>query len=213
MNTAYTLDEGDLTIGLFSPLSVGVRETFQASIHPLLLILGQPSLSFRQRLTAVDVVTASLTRSGTWSFIKRETSDGRSATEADGETLGYPGTAQLTATTTFRLGSHWLLSAGGGAAVDFLGSDPIRGLAELHVSAHWLPMSRHLVMVQWMGYLPMSSTFELVRPSAQLLYAWAATARLQLAAGVGLGDWQWESDTGARRNLRVFPMLDLWFRF
>ncbi len=213
MNTAYTLDEGDLTVGLFSPLSVGVTESFQASIHPLLLILGQPSLAFRQRLTPVDDVTASLNLAGTWSFIKRETADGRSAAEADGATLGYPGTLQLTATTTVRLGSRWLVSGGGGAAVDFLGGDPVRGLIELHLSTHWLPTSRHIVMAQVMGYITARSPLELERPSAQILYAWAMTARLQLAAGLGLGDWQWESDTGTRRSLKVFPMLDLWFRF
>jgi hypothetical protein len=213
LNTAYTLDEGSLSVGLFSPLSVGVTETFQASIHPLLLLLGQPSLALRQRLTAVDDVTTSINLAATWSFIKRETIDGRAAPSAEGATLGYPGTMQLTSTTSVVLGERWLLTGGGGVAADFLGADPIRTLVELHASVHWLPVRRHLVMLQLMGFLSTRSEVTLIRPSAQVLYAWSLSAKLQLALGMGMGEWQWESDTGTRRDLRFFPMLDLWFRF
>lgn len=214
LNTAFTLEEGTLSIGILSPLTVGVTESFQASIHPVLLLLGQPSLAFRVRLTPVGDVTASLNLAGAWSFIQRETVGGEPSSAAtEGERVGFPGTLQLTETTTFRLGSRFLLSAGGGFATDFLGEEPVRGLVELHLSVHWLAAARHMLMVQLMTYLPVTEAVRWLRPSAQLLYAWAAGSSVQLALGLGLGEWVWEKSDTRRTTLPVFPMVDVWFRF
>ncbi len=213
LNTAFTLEEGSLSVGILSPLTVGVTESFQASIHPLLLLLGQPSLAFRLRVTPADDVTVSMNLAGAWSFIERETREGLPASEAEGAQIGFPGMLQLTSTASLRLGRRWVVSAGAGLASDFLGEDPVRLLAELHLSAHWLPASRHLVMAQVMGNLPLTEEAELTRPSAQILYAWAVGARVQIAAGVGFGEWVWETSSGARSTVRVLPMLDVWFRF
>lgn len=212
LNTAYTLEEGALSVGLFAPLVVGVTDDFQASIHPLLLLLGQPSLAFRLRVTPVDDVTVSLNLSGAWSFIERETASGTSS-PTDDETFGFPGTLQLTETTTLTLGRHALLSFGAGVAADFLGEVPIRGLFEIHLSAHFLPAPRHLVMLQLIGFVPFTEELDLVRPSAQVVYAWSAGSRIHLALGLGLGEWTWESADGSRTTLNLFPILDVWFRF
>lgn len=213
LNTAFTLEEGTLSIGILSPLTVGVTDNFQAAIHPVLLLLGQPSLALRMRLTPVDEVTAALNLAGAWSFVARETADGRSTSEANGDAVGFPGTLQLTETTSFRLGSRVLFSAGAGAAVDFLGGDPVRGLAELHLSMHWLAVARHMLMVQVMGYLPFTEQARLLRPSAQVLYAWSAGSSVQLALGLGVGNWVWETSDAGRTSVRIFPLIDVWFRF
>jgi len=213
LNTAFTLEEGTLSIGILSPLTVGVTDNFQAAIHPVLLLLGQPSLALRIRITPVDEVTASINLAGAWSFIKRETADGRSIAEADGDAVGFPGTLQLTETTSFRLGNRVLFSAGGGGAADFLGEKPVRGLAELHLSLHWLAAARHMVMVQLMGYLPFTERARLLRPSAQVLYVWSAGSSVQLALGMGLGNWVWETSDARRTTVRIFPLIDVWFRF
>jgi len=212
LNTAYTLEEGSLSIGIFAPLSVGVTENFQASIHPLLLLLGQPSLAFRLRLTTIDDVTVALNLAGAWSFIEREDEDGVTSQTA-GERYGFPGTLQLTQTTTIRLGRSALISLGSGITADFLGERPIRGMLELHLSAHLVPASRHLLMLQLIGFIPFTEAVELIRPTAQFIYAWSATSRIDLAVGLGLGDWTWEDSTGRRTSLRIFPVLDVWFRF
>ena len=213
LNTAFTLEEGTLSLGLVSPLTVGVTDSFQASIHPVLLLLGQPSLAFRIRLTPVGDVAAALNVAGAWSFIRRETRDGRTAAEAEGERVGFPGTLQLTETTTFRLGEHVLLSLGGGLASDFLGERPVRGLFEAHTSLHWLVAARHLLMLQLMGYVPFSEKARLLRPSAQLIYAWSLGSSVQLALGLGLGEWVWETSEAQRTTVNVFPLIDVWFRF
>lgn len=212
LNTAYTLEEGALSVGVFAPLVVGVTDDFQASIHPLLLLLGQPSLAFRLRLTHVDDVTVSLNLAGAWSFIERETASGTSSPEND-ESFGFPGTLQLTETTTIALGRHTLVSFGGGVAADFLGEDPVRGMVEVHVSAHFLPSSRHLIMLQLIGFIPFTEQVELMRPSAQIVYGWSAGSRVHLAVGLGAGEWTWDSSDGERTTLRFFPVLDVWFRF
>lgn len=212
LNTAFTLEEGSLSVGLFAPLSVGVTESFQAAIHPLLLLLGQPSLAFRLRVTPIDDVTVALNLAGAWSFIERETRDGRTSYD-DSEEVGFPGTLQLTQTTTLRVGRSLLLSGGAGLAADFLGERPIRGLLELHFSAHFIPEARHLLMAQLIGFVPFTEAVSLVRPTAQLLYAWSASARVHLAIGVGFGEWTWESASGRQTRLNAFPILDVWFRF
>lgn len=213
LNTAYTLEEGSLSIGILSPLTVGVTDDFQAAIHPVLLLLGQPSLSLRMRLTPAGDVSAALNLGGAWSFIRRETIDGRTGVEAEGDKVGFPGTLQLTETTTFRVGGRVLLSVGGGLALDFLGEDPERGLLELHASAHWLVTARHLLMLQVMGLLPFTEQVSLLRPTTQVLYVWSITSSVQLAIGLGLGEWPWRTSENGRTTVHLFPLLDLWFRF
>lgn len=213
LNTAYTVEEGALSVGLFAPLVVGVTDDFQAAIHPLLLLLGQPSLALRLRVTDVGDATVAVNLAGAWSFIQRETKDGDTDPTTD-ERRGFPGSLQLTTTTTFRLGRSALLSVGGGLSADFLGEVPVRGLVELHASGHLLLGNRHLLMVQLIGSLPFTGEpVSLVRPTAQLLYAWSAGSRVHLALGVGIGDFAWETSSGTTTSLAVFPLLDVWFRF
>jgi hypothetical protein len=52
-----------------------------------------------------------------------------------------------------------------------------------------------------------------MRPSAQVIYAWAASSRVQLVMGLGVGEWTWETADGGRSKVRIFPIADLWFRF
>lgn len=228
LNTAYTLEEGALQLGIISPLTVGVTDAFQATFHPLLLLLGQPTLALRLRVTPVDDVTIALNVAGGWSFVQKEdrtgtpeaqarrtlprpwTPDSNSERDVD---VGYPGMLQLTATMTVRLGKAWLVSWGFGPAVDFLGGDPIRGAAEVHLSADWLITAKHLLMVQLSAYVPVTERVRLLRPEAQLLYGWAISDRVQLTAGLGFGDFIWSTSESHRTTFPVLPIVDLWFRF
>ena len=89
----------------------------------------------------------------------------------------------------------------------------MRGKLELHLSLHWLAAARHMLMLQLMSHVPVTEEARLLRPSAQLLYAWAAGSSVQLAVGLGVGEWAWESSVGERTTVSVFPLVDVWFRF
>lgn len=214
LNTAYTLEEGALQLGIVSPLMVGVTDAFQAAFHPLLLLLGQPTLALRLRVTPVDTVTIALNLAGGWSFVGKEDRDGNpEAAAADGTEVGYPGTLQLVGTMTIRLGRSALLSWGFGPTLDFLGGAPIRGATEIHLSADWLITPEHLLMLQFSGYLPVTERVRLVRPEAQLLYGWAISDRVQLAVGASFGEFLWSASQAGRTTFPVLPTADLWFRF
>jgi hypothetical protein len=212
-STAYTLDEGALSVGVLSPLQVGVSDGLQVSVHPILLLVGKPSAALRYRLGPVETWTFALNVSATWSIIQRVDRDGREVNDTTTGPTGFPGTVQLTGSTTVQVGREWLFTVGTGAAADFLGGTPYRGLLEFHAAAHWLPSARHLVMLQLSTLLDPTSGDPLVRPSAQLLYAWAASARVQLGVGIAVGRFLWETGTEAAAEFNVFPILDAWFRF
>ncbi|MCB9734419.1 MAG: hypothetical protein H6745_17665 [Deltaproteobacteria bacterium] len=210
LNTAYTLEQGAVEIGILTPLSVGVTDEVQVAIHPILLLLGEPYVALRWQMTRVGAVTVATNLGASWSFIRRENEDG---VPASGAGTGFPGVVQATATVTFKLGDSWLLSAGAGPAIDFLGADPVRGLAEVHLSAHWLLDESQLLMAQLQGYVRLTDRSELVRPLGELLYAVALSQGVSLAAGAGVGEFVFEESSSERRTLNLFPIIDLWFRF
>jgi len=212
-NTAFTLEQGQVEIGVLTPLSVGVTDELQVALHPVLLLLGQPYLALRWRLTRFGPVNVALNLGASWSFIRREDRDGRPADADTVGPVGFPGSLQLTGTVTLRLGSDWLLSLGAGPALDLLGAEVTRGLVELHAGLHWLIDRRQLLMLHANGYLQLSEEVTVRRPVVQLLYAVALSNVVHLGGGVGFGEFIFEPTDTERQTLAVFPVIDLWFRF
>ena len=211
-NTAFTLDQGVLEVGILTPLSIGITDEIQTALHPVLLLLGVPSLSLRWRVTRKRDVTVAINGSAAWSFVRKEDRDGIPEDGGPSGPVGFPGTTQLTATMTFRAGDAWLLSAGSGPALDFLGSNPIRGMAEFHGAVHWLVESDFLLMAQFIGYLDFSSNVSVRRPVAQLMMAYAVSDLVHLGLGVGFGKFIFETSATNRDTLAAFPIVDIWFR-
>jgi len=209
-NTAFTLEQGAVEVGVMRPLTVGVTDEFQVAIHPILLLLGQPYLAFRWRATRFGDVTLALNLGGSWSFIRREDGEGNPA-ESDTPDSGYPGVLQATATLTVKAGADWLFSFGAGPGIDWLGARAVRGLAELHAAIHWRPESSQLLMLHASGYLDVG-TGAIERPLVELIYGAALSHVVHVGAGVGVGTFIYEADSGERDTLNVFPVLDLWFR-
>ncbi|PKN58927.1 MAG: hypothetical protein CVU56_02990 [Deltaproteobacteria bacterium HGW-Deltaproteobacteria-14] len=210
--TAFTLEQGMVEIGVMTPLSIGVTDELQVAIHPVLLLLGQPYIALRWRVSRYGVATVALNLAGSWSLIRREDEAGAPATE-ETPGSGFPGTVQLTATLTFRAGRDWLFSVGAGPGIDLLGARPTRGLAEVHASAHWLIDASQLLMLHATGYLDTSDGGRLLRPSLELMYAVALSNVVHLGGGVGFGEFIYEPNTDERKTLHVFPVADIWFRF
>lgn len=211
--TAYTLAEGSLSVGVLSPLIVGVTDEFHVSIHPILLLVGKPSLTLRYRVTPIGSVTVSVDVGGAWSFIRRVNLDGQEPAEGSTVATGFPGSLQATTNITFRVSPTWLFTVGTGGGLDFLGGSARRGLMEFHASAHWLPGPRHLVMLQASTLVDLTGSGGLVRPTVQAMYAWAAAPRVQLGVGLTVGRIVWETGPGQATNIYAFPILDAWFRF
>lgn len=212
-NTAFTLEQGQVEIGVLTPLTVGLTDEVQAALHPVLLLLGQPYIAVRWRLTHFGPVNFALNVGAAWSFIRREDADGRPATSESVGTVGFPGSMQLTGTFTFRAGSDWLLSVGAGPAIDLLGAEVSRGLVEVHAGVHWLIDRSQLLMLQASSYLAFDDSPVLRRPLVQLMYAVALSSVVHLGGGVGFGEFIFEPSESERETLAVFPVLDLWFRF
>ncbi len=212
-NTAFTLDQGGLELGVLSPLSVGITDEAQLSLHPVLLLLGVPSFGLRWRVTRRLPVAVSLDFNGTWQFNRQEDGEGVPAQVSSASQVGYPGTLQLTSTVTFSLGKEWLASVGGGPGVDFLSADPIRGLVELHGSIHWLPQTDVLIMAHVQMYVATDGVQLIRRPVAQLMAAYAVSDLVHVGGGVAFGEFVFETDDTDRRELSVFPVADVWFRF
>lgn len=209
--TAFTLEQGMVEVGLMTPLSIGVTDELQVATHPILLLLGQPYIALRWRVSRLGLATVALNLAGSWSFIRREDESGAPAAEGTPGS-GFPGTVQLTATVTLRAGRDWLFSIGAGPGVDLLGARPTRGLAEIHASAHWLIDASQLMMVHATGYLDASDDGHLLRPVLELEYAVALSNVVHIGAGVGFGEFIYEPNADERRTLRVFPVVDIWFR-
>ncbi|PIE15965.1 MAG: hypothetical protein CSA66_07915 [Proteobacteria bacterium] len=210
--TAFTLEQGMVEVGLLTPLSVGVTDDVQVALHPILLLLGQPYIALRWRATRYDDVTLAFNLGTSWSFIRREDAEGDPSPEDPKADLGFPGTLQLDATVTFRVGDGWLFSVGGGPAMDLLGARPIRGLAELHASIHALIDRAQLVMLQASTYIDVTGAVDVRRPLVTLMYAVALSDAVHLGAGLGFGRFIYEPAAGVREELLVFPVADIWFR-
>lgn len=211
--TAYTIEEGSLSVGILSPLLVGVTDDLQVSVHPILLLVGKPSAALRYRLTPIGPVTLALNIGAAWSFIRRVDLEGRERASDDDTSTGFPGSVQASLSATFRLGDAWLLTAGGGGGIDFLGGTAERALIHLQLGAHYLINPRHMLMAQLSGLIDPRAGGRLVRPSLQTLYAWAPSSRVQVGAGLSFGRFFWDVEPGRTRTIHIFPVADVWFRF
>jgi hypothetical protein len=210
-NTAYTLQEGTLTMGVLGPLDIGVTDTLQFGLHPILLLVGKPSVALRYRLTPVGSMTFALNAGATWSFIQRVDADGREADAGSRGTTGFPGTTQLTMLGTVELSPELTLTVGAGLGADFLGDTFLRAYIPAQVGLHLRLGAGHLLMVQGLvQFTPVDGGLR--RPAGQLMYGLSLTPLTQLALGVTIGPMPWQTTTGPT-TIGVFPFADIWFRF
>jgi hypothetical protein len=210
-NTAYTLQEGTLMMGVLGPLDIGVTDALQVGLHPILLLVGKPSVAVRQRLNPVGPLTFALTAGASWSFIERVDGEGREVTADSEGVTGFPGAVHLSLIGTAEL-SPWLtLTAGAGLGADFLGDSFARAFIPLQLGVHQRLGDTHLLMAQALLQLtPVEGGLR--RPSLQLLYGLSLTPLIQLATGLSLGPLPWQTASGGR-DIAAFPYVDVWFRF
>ena len=210
-DTAFTVERGELEIGVFSPLRYGVSERVQFSTHPILILVGAVNMSLRWRMTPVQRVTLAVNVAADVDLVSNENSLGQRFQGACAD-CGVPSRFQTTATASVRLGKSWLLSLGVGPAVDFIDFGYVRFLAEVHGSLIWLVDSRNLVMLHSSGYLSFDGPGRTGMPSTQLMYARACN-NLNIGLGVALGSFGIARSSAERHEWFAYPVMDIWWRF
>ncbi|MEZ4268879.1 MAG: hypothetical protein R3F39_21190 [Myxococcota bacterium] len=228
--TAHTLDQGELEVGIFSPLQYGVSDSVQLALHPILLLVLTPHLSARWRVSKSRRVTGSIDVGATWSFLDRVNREGlRVVDDGACHGCGFPGTLQLTGTVSVEVTKGLMLSAGAGPALDFLNLRPELFLLELHASALYLINADNLLMLHGATNIhPWAGSSATSRSSLQLMYAHAWGA-VHLGVGLAMGKFALIVDEGTVRSLPgrggvtvehrgnikqwpVYPVVDVWIR-
>ena len=231
MNTAYTLEESELTIGILSPLQYGVTDVTTISIHPVLALLLTPNIS--ARLKVYDgPVTVSVQASYVQTFLRKVVaeSDAANATAqlpylrasdlAAIAPSGFPGTVQMGALVSVPLGTQLTLTPYLGYTFDFLTllDNGLTTDLSTHGIAYggglnWLIGRTDLLSLQVQTLYSFTEQGHEI-PLAALVYAHAWE---EIRLGVGLAAGQFPIHTGDRNlgeviDLPVYPYLDLWWR-
>jgi hypothetical protein len=228
-DTAFTLDQGEFEVGVFSPLMYGINDRVQLSMHPILLLILSPHAGLRWQVTPTGPWTAALNLEGTWSFLEPVDGAGREVLD-DGacDGCGFPGSVHAWPTLSWMATSRLLLTTGVGPRLDFLDLRHEDTALVTHGSIQWLMDTENLFMIHgtvdsrpWEG-----SGF--TDPVIQLTYA-HAWGMLHLALGVAIGAFEivFEPTTlataagepggvattaGDVETWPVFPVIDLFFR-
>ncbi|MCB9739136.1 MAG: hypothetical protein H6747_07700 [Deltaproteobacteria bacterium] len=206
--TAETLEKGQLTMGVFAPVTYGVTDALTVASHPIFDLLLLPNLDVRYRLYQGDV----------WVFAAY---GGYEQGFLPGPTSTIAGASNLGAMATRYFGDLLSVSVGGGwsgrldrrsAGSDSTVQDP--GVAAM-LNATLLLGQRHLLMFN--GQLRYSFADGVDRPSVTgaLVRAWD---QFQLVGGLSLGDHTVHtlpigSDPARKLSWPVMPYIDLWFDF
>jgi len=210
-NTAFTVDRGELEIGVFSPLRYGVSEKVQFSTHPILILVGAVNLSLRWRVTPVQRVTVALNVSADVDLVNKEDIAGERSLGSC-VNCGVPSRFQTTATVSIGLSKSLLLSLGIGPSVDFVDFGYARLMAELHGSLIWMIDSKQLLLLHSSGYLNLEGPGEAKVPSTQLMYA-RACGNLNLGLGLAFGSFEVARNADEVHEWFAYPVMDLWWRF
>lgn len=192
--SAYTLDQGELAVGIFSPLQYGIIDEVTIASHPLLDLLLTPNLTVRWKVYD-GPVALSLSGAYIQSFLSGTTAD-------------IPGSFSFYPTLSIPFTDFVSLSIQAGYVLDL---DPIdhgflygTNLGVLVGSADLLWLG-----VQGQVHGP-GSGFEI--PSIILAYT-HAWSKLRLTVGIAVGRFPTQVGTSSTRimDIPVYPVIDVWW--
>jgi hypothetical protein len=191
--TAYTLERGELTVGVFSPIQYGIVDELELALHPILYLLLTPNVALKWKVYD-GPVAISLSATYLQTFL---------------DTSVLPGVFSVFPTLTAPLGGRVSLSVQGGYLLDLAplvhGALLAAGIAVLATSSDLL---RAQVQEEW--YRDGRSW---VRPTALVTWehAWYQI-RLRLGVAVGQFPLQVGPATADVKQLPVFPIVDVWWQ-
>ena len=224
--TAYNLREGELTIGIFSPLQYGVSDALTLRIHPVLGLFLTPNLGAQVELVE-GPVTVALAGSYLQTFLNRDDRDGFPGRGEGGVVLSVPihrtvigttyiGGGQQFRTLTSRNDTFLLKSVDG--SVDFGTRKRIREVNSEEIQTEWIGslglnwiVGAHNQVagkVRLSGEVTGSSSPE-VEGTLQWTTAWD---RFRFSAGFQVGDHELSLLGGEAVRWPVYPLIDIWLR-
>jgi len=227
-NGAYTLDEEEFLIGIFTPLQYGVLEDLTISLHPILELLLTPNVGLRYQVLK-EPVGVSVTAGYVQTFI-REREEG-----------GYPGRLELGTMVSIPLNDHMVVTPYLGYLMDFATLDSVEQVDEVTTTRasggvdfatrenidtldfliiqhgisygmgfNWIINSENMLLAQIRAVIALDqSLHELPQFSLLWAHAWKKT---RLAIGVAAGEFPFQTGGGFSFDLPVYPILDLWIR-
>jgi len=202
-STAFTLEAGEFSIGVFSPIIYGATDTVTISVHPILWLLLTPNGGVRWKAWQNHYMTLALTFEGAREF----------GLEGAGKGHDPRPRGRISAGTsvTFDLGRHVLLTAQTGYRQHL---DPDDQNISFGGSASFLMGSSNMILAQG-GTMFSFGKGELVSPTAMVMYA-HAWENMRAAVGLAYGEFPIVLDDDGDIDLlraNVWPVLDLWWRY
>lgn len=206
--TAETLEKGQLTMGVFAPVTYGVTDALTVASHPIFDLLLLPNLDLRYRLYQGDV----------WVFAAY---GGYEQGFLPGPTSTIAGATNLGALATRYFGDVLSVSVGGGwsgrldrrsPGSDSTVQDP--GVSAM-LNATLLLGQRHVLLLNAQVRFSFADGVDRPSVTGALVRAWD---QFQLVGGLSLGDHTVHtlpigSDPARTLSWPAMPYIDLWFDF
>lgn len=205
LGTAQTLEQGELVIGVLSPLAYGIHDSLTVFIHPVSWALLAPNGSFRFRFYDEEPIRVAAVFGGAV------------AVSPDG--VGIPdvrrpaGHIDIGISSTLTLGS-WLLTGKVGYQRDFVPDDDD---VDWSFVIDWVIGPSSLLQLQGGFQFGRIYAIKAVNASLAYVHSWGA---LHLAAGVAYGDFPLELEAGVVSACPnswdypcIWPVIDVFWRF
>ncbi len=207
--TASTLEQGELLVGVITPISYGINDSLQVQLHPILWALLTPNAGLRFRLLDGDIFSLSIESEASVTSVDEQNrpDDPRPLAHIYGGLAG-----------TFSVGGGVLISLRAGYQHDFSEKDGDTTVDDDDFvwsgGVNWLIGPSHLLLATG-GAQYSSRRGGLKAPFGSIMYAYGFDSGSRIGVGVAFGSFPIPQgkDEGDGITLPVWPIIDWWKRF
>lgn len=192
--TAFTLERGEFTVGVISPLQYGILDELQLSTHPILHLFLTPNACFKWKFLDMTDIAMSFSTTYIQTFLNKEV---------------FPGTLSFFPSITFPFGWRVAFTVHGGYVMEV---DPlIHGVTfggMLNVLITESDLLAASVQEEWFH-----DDREFVRPTTFVAYT-HAFYQMRLTVGVAFGSFPIQVGD-AKADVQVwpaYPVVDVWWQ-